>query len=179
MVVGILVGFLLFAMVNTAIWLFSKDARYVPASPATVRTMLTMAGATPGRVLYDLGSGDGRLVIMAAREFGCRAVGIEINPLRWLLSRVLVSMSGTGGKARIRRADFFEVDLSEADIVCCYLAPETNVRITRRFRGTLRPGTLIVSYRFPFPDLTPIEQDAEAKVYLYRFENTADVATTP
>src|SRR5690606_34441159 len=91
-----------------------------PTSMARVRAMLQMAQLAPGETLYDLGAGDGRIIITAAREFGAQAVGIEIDPLRAALCRWRIRLGGLTGRARVERANFFDVDLCNAAVVTFY-----------------------------------------------------------
>ncbi len=156
-----------------AAWLYGPDVCYAPTPRETARIMLTMAGARPGTTVYDLGSGDGRLLIMAARDFGAHAVGIEINPLRWLLGQVLITCYRVRGRVEIRRGSFFDLDLSEADIVACYLAPEAIRKLTAKFNRELKPDARVVSYRFPFFDLMPLAENDQARVYLYKTAGTS------
>ena len=164
----------LLVAVLVAAWLYGPDVCYAPTPRETARLMLTMAKAGPGTTVFDLGSGDGRLLIMAARDFGARAVGIEINPLRWLLGQVLITWYRVRGRVEIRRGSFFDLDLSEADIVACYLAPEAIRKLTPRLNRELKPGARVVSYRFPFFDLALLAENKEAKVFLYKAGKTSE-----
>ncbi len=156
-----------------AAWLYGPDVCYAPTPRETVRLMLTMAGTGPGTTVYDLGSGDGRLLIMAAHDFGARAVGIEINPLRWLLGQVLITCYRVRGRVEIRLGSFFDTDLSEADIVACYLAPEAIRKLTAKFNRELKPGARVVSYRFPFFELPLLAENRQARVFLYKAGRTS------
>ena len=169
-------GGLLIALL-VAVWLYGPDVRYVPTPRETARLMLTMAGAGPGTTVYDLGSGDGRLLFTAARDFGARAVGIEINPLRWLLGQVLITCHRVRGRVEIRLGRFFDLDLSEADIVACYLAPEANRKLTPKFNRELKPGARIVFYRFPFFDLVSLTGNKQARVFVYKVKGFRTEAT--
>lgn len=140
-------------------------APWVPTPLQTVRRMLRLAGVRPGEKVYDLGSGDGRVLIIAAREFGAQAVGIEIDPLRYLWTRVLVALLGLGDRVSVRRANFFDVNLSDADVVTLYLVQRTNERLMPKLWRELRPGARIVSHAFTFPGWQPIVQDGEVRVY--------------
>ena len=159
-------GLLIVALV--AAWLYGPDVCYAPTPREAARIMLTMTKAGPGTTVYDLGSGDGRLLIMAVRDFGARAVGIEINPLRWLLGQVLITCYRVRGRVEIRLGSFFDLDLSEADIVTCYLAPEAIRKLTAKLNRELRPGARVISYRFPFFDLVPLAENKQARVFLYK-----------
>ena len=149
-------------------WTRAKGAPYAPSSPRAVRTMLSLAAVQPGEAVYDLGSGDGRVLIEASRSFGARTVGIEIDPLRALISRRRIAALGLGECAHVRRADFFDVDLSEADVVVCFLMQWSNDALAHKLERELSPGTRIVSNRWKFPDLTLVAEDRKTRVSVYR-----------
>jgi cyclopropane fatty-acyl-phospholipid synthase-like methyltransferase len=129
--------------------------------------MLTLASVRPGELVYDLGSGDGRVLTMAARQFGARAIGIEIDPLRCLWSRTVLLLMGLAGKAQVVRGDLFDQDLAPADVVTCYLLQGTNDRLAEKLSRELRPGARVVSNTFTFPGLTLTGEDENHKLYLY------------
>ncbi len=126
-------------------------APWVPSSLRTVQRMLRLAGVQLGETVYDLGSGDGRVLIIAAREFGARAVGIEIDSLRYLWTRLLIARLGLGDRVSVRHANFFNVDLGDADVVTLYLLQDTNNRLRPKLLRELRPGARVVSHTFTFP----------------------------
>ena len=130
--------------------------------------MLALAQVQPNEIVYDLGSGDGRILIMAARRFGARAVGIEIDPLGYLWTKLLIMFLGLRRQVRVVRGDLFEQDLSGADVITCYLLPRTNERLANKLKQELRTGTRVVSNRFTLPGWSPIHQDSAARVYVYR-----------
>jgi ribosomal protein L11 methylase PrmA len=99
-------------------------------------------------VIYDLGSGDGTALMIAAKEFGARGVGIEIDPLRSIFSKILLLRNGVSDKVKIKRSNFFKEDLKEADVIFVYLVPKTIERLLPKFRKELKKGTRIVSYRY-------------------------------
>lgn len=147
------------------------DAPYVAAPMPTIRKMLAFTEVGSEDVVYDLGCGDGRTVITAAREHGAQAVGIELDIFRYLWCQVLVTLFGLRGRVKIIFGSFFEKDLSEASIVTCYLGQAVNQKIQAKFKEELSPRTRIVSYNFTFPELTLIRQDEEAGLYLYKTSN--------
>lgn len=132
-----------------------KDVIFLPTPEALVERMLAMAQVGPRDVVYDLGSGDGRLVIAAARR-GARAVGIEFNPELVALSEGRAQAEGVAGRARFVRGDIFESDFSEATVVTLYLLPSLNMRL-RPTLLRMRPGTRVVSHAFGMEDWTPDE----------------------
>jgi predicted RNA methylase len=126
-----------------------------------------MVEVGPGDVVYDLGCGDGRVIVAAARRFGARAVGIEIDPLRYLWSQMLITILGLRGRVQVVYGDFFAQDLSGADVVTCYLMQNTNERLVEKLRRELRPGSRVVSNTFTFPGLRLVRRDDQADVYAY------------
>lgn len=130
------------------------DVPFVGTPQSTVERMLEMAALRPGDVLYDLGCGDGRFVVTAARRFGVRAVGVDIDPVRVLESRRNVRQHGVEHLVTIRQADIFELDFSEATVVTLYLLPELNVRLAPKL-ARLKPGTRILSYEFDLRGARP------------------------
>lgn len=148
-------------------WTRGRGASWVPSSHRDARRMLEMAGVAPGEVVFDLGSGDGRVVIEAASRFGARAIGVELDLLRVLLSRLLIALHGLGGRARIVRSDLFAIDLSQADVVVCYLQQWSNDALEGKLVAELRPGTRVVSNRWAFRGLREIDRDATGKIRVY------------
>ena len=163
-------GFLLlWVIISTSLlWTAPAGAPWLPTSRKHVRRMLTLANVQPGEVVYDLGSGDGRVLFIAAREFGARAVGIELDPLRYLWTQMRITLLGLRGQVRVIQGNFFTQDISEADVVTVYLLPKTNIRLRRKLWGELRPGARIVSSVFIFPGIAPAHIDKEAHLYLYK-----------
>ncbi|MCD6369179.1 MAG: class I SAM-dependent methyltransferase [Thermoproteales archaeon] len=149
---------------------------FVPTPYSVARRMLELAEVKPGDVVYDLGCGDGRIIIMAAKEFGARAVGIEIR--KDLVEQCLreILRLGLQDKVKIIHGDFFEVDLSEADVVTLYLLTSVNERLKPKLDRELRPGTRVVSHDFEIKGWVPkkieniYNQWRTHKIYLYVVE---------
>ena len=139
------------------------DIHYVPTSDAVVRAMLDVAHVTSADVVYDLGSGDGRIVIEAARTYGARAVGIELDPELNKKATKNAQKAGVADKVKFVRADFFKTDLSEATVVTLFLSPNINARLQPKLRRELRPGARIVSHRFPMPPDWKPDRDLAVK----------------
>jgi SAM-dependent methyltransferase len=123
------------------------DVVFVPTPQWAVDRMLELAELKPGDLLYDLGCGDGRVVVTAAKRYGVRAVGVDIDPVRVFESRRNVITNGVSHRVKILRADIFNLDFSDASAVTLYLLPELNVRLMPKL-AKLKPGTRIVSYEF-------------------------------
>ena len=127
----------------------------VRTPPEVVIEILRLAGVGPGDTVYDLGSGDGRIVIAAARDFGARGVGIELDPDLVAESARNARRAGVAARTRFLQQDIFVADISEATVVTLYLSPEVNARLRPRLLSQLKPGSRIVSHDFPIADWPP------------------------
>jgi ribosomal protein L11 methylase PrmA len=121
------------------------DVRYEPTPQPVVRAMLDLAGVRPGDVVYDLGSGDGRIPITAARLYGARGVGIDIDPRRIAEANANARSAAVADRVSFRNEDLFEADFSDATVVALFLYPDLNLKLRPRLLRELRPGTRIVS----------------------------------
>jgi protein-L-isoaspartate O-methyltransferase len=130
-------------------------ARDVRTPSAVVRAMLELARVTASDVVYDLGSGDGRIVIAAAQEFGARGVGVEIDPSLVAASRASVRRLGLVDRVRIVEQDLFQADVHDATVVTLYLGADLNLRLRPKLLAELEPGTRIVSHGFDMGDWRP------------------------
>jgi ribosomal protein L11 methylase PrmA len=131
------------------------DVIYVPTPQDAVERMLAMAKVGPGDILYDLGSGDGRIPITAARKFGIVATGIDIDPERIREARANAKKAGVEKLVRFRQEDLFKADFSNATVVTLYLLPDLNLKLRPRLWAELKPGTRIVSHQFDMDDWKP------------------------
>ncbi len=145
------------------------DVIFVPTREAVVEAMLKAAKVGPNDIVYDLGCGDGRIVIAAAK-LGARGVGIDIDPQRIKEANANAAEAGVSGKVDFRLGDLFEADIREATVVTLYLLPSLNVKLKPRLLEQLRPGTRIVSHDFDMGDWQPEETiPVDGKtVYLWR-----------
>jgi precorrin-6B methylase 2 len=130
-----------------------KDVVWVPTPQELVDTMLSIAGVTPDDIVVDLGSGDGRTVITAARK-GAHAIGVEYNPDMVELSRKNAEIAGVSDKTEFIEADLFEYDLSKATVITMFLLPEINLKLRPKLLG-LKPGTRVVSNTFTMAEWEP------------------------
>ena len=130
---------------------------FVPSLNSVVDAMLEMARVTSEDVVYDLGSGDGRIVIKAAQLYGARGVGVELDAELVEEARKKAVEAGVADKVRFIQADLFRTDLSEATVVTMYLLPSMNARLQPKLLDELAPGARIVSHRFPMGDWEPDE----------------------
>jgi SAM-dependent methyltransferase len=151
------------------------DVIFVPTPDFVVARMLSMARVGRTDVVYDLGCGDGRIVIAAAKQFGARGVGFDIDPERVREARANVERAGVGHLVRIEQADIFAVDLKDATVITLYLLPSLNIRLLPKF-AELRPGVRIVSHDFSMepaiPDQSVMLRDPNSErehmIYLWR-----------
>jgi SAM-dependent methyltransferase len=134
----------------------APDVRYEPSPHSVVRAMLDLAKVTPADVVYDLGSGDGRLPSAAARDFGARkSVGIDIDPRLVVRARENALEAGVSDRVTFRNEDLFTADFSEATVVTLFLYPDVNIKLRPKLLATLRPGTRVVSHWHDMQDWRP------------------------
>ena len=143
------------------------DVYYVPTPHKVVIAMLRMAQVTRNDMVYDLGCGDGRVVITAAKVFGARAVGVDIDPVRIKESNENARKAGVTNRVKFIEQDLFKTDLSEATVVSLYLYPELNLRLRPKLFRDLRPGARIVSHEFDMDDWKPDNEGTVHNVTLY------------
>ena len=135
----------------------TPDVIFVPTPPEVVAAMLKVAKVSKGDIVYDLGSGDGRIPIAAVKDFGAaRATGIDIDPQRIKEANANLANSGiTGNRVRFLNQDLFTTDISEATVVTLYLLPSLNLKLIPKFEKELKRGTRIVSHSFDMGDWKP------------------------
>jgi SAM-dependent methyltransferase len=133
----------------------TPDVHFVPTPQEVVDRMIELAQVSKDDVVYDLGCGDGRIVVTAAKKHGCKAIGFDIDPKRVKESRENVSKNGVEDLVTIKNADIFELDLTPASVVTLYLLPQLNVRLIPQLKA-LKPGSRIVSHDF---DMRGVEAD--------------------
>jgi SAM-dependent methyltransferase len=152
------------------------DVIFVPTPPETVEEMLRLARIKKGDVLYDLGSGDGRIPIRAAEEYGIRAVGIDIDPKMIAVAEEAAHQAGVADKVRFRNEDLFRANIREATVVTLYLSDVLNLKLRPKLLRDLRPGTRIISHDFRMGDWKPEQTVRVPWKTLYR---TVYVWTVP
>jgi SAM-dependent methyltransferase len=131
------------------------DVHYVPTPEAVVEKMLELAKVGKDDVVYDLGCGDGRIVITAAQKYGARGVGVDIDPQRIKESNENAKKAGVTDRVKFLQKDLFELDFSEATVVTLYLLPALNLKLRPKLLRDLKPGTRIVSHAFDMGDWKP------------------------
>jgi SAM-dependent methyltransferase len=156
------------------------DVQYVPTPYNVVDEMLRLTAVTKDDVVYDLGCGDGRLVITAAKRFGARGVGIDIDPQRISESRNNARQAGVADRVQFLEQDLFETDIRQASVVTLYLLPKLNVQLRPKLLRDLQPGTRVVSHDFDMaewqPDQTVQIQGASRTHSVYYWVIPADVS---
>ena len=152
----------------------------MPTPQPVVFRMLELAEVSEEDVVYDLGSGDGRIVIAAAKEFGARGVGIEIDPELVKRARRKAERAGVSDRVEFRQGDLFEADIGEATVVTLYLWPTMNDRLRPKLMEELSPGTRILSHDFGIGDWSPdttvtlgtnTMQTAENRIFLWKISD--------
>jgi cyclopropane fatty-acyl-phospholipid synthase-like methyltransferase len=134
----------------------TPDIHFTPTPQTIADAMLKLARVTADDVVYDLGSGDGRIVILAAQKYGARGVGIELDPRLVEISRQVAREGAVADRATFNEGDLFTADISEATVVTLYLSKTVNMRLESKLRRELRTGARIVSHQFPIGDWTPV-----------------------
>jgi ubiquinone/menaquinone biosynthesis C-methylase UbiE len=147
---------------TVAIFLISRalaqtqlDVPYLPTTPAAVQAMLKLAGVTRDDVVYDLGCGDGRIVIAAAKLYGAHGVGVDIDPQRIQDANENARKAGVERLVRFEQNDLFQADIREASVVTLFLLTSVNARLRPKLLRELRPGTRVVSNTFDMGDWKP------------------------
>ena len=136
-----------------------KIVPYVPTPQDVVERMLELAGVKKGDVVYDLGSGDGRIVVTAAKKYGVKSIGFEIDPERIKESHENIKKAGVEKLVEIRQQDIRTVDLSAASVLTMYLLPEVNLMIRPNIWKQMKPGSRIVSHDFDMGDWKPLKTE--------------------
>jgi precorrin-6B methylase 2 len=138
----------------------SLDVPYVPTPQPVVDEMLRLAKPTKDDVLYDLGCGDGRIVITAAKKYGTRGIGFDLDPQRIKESRANAEQAGVTDRVTFKQQDLFKTPIGEATVLTMYLLPSVNMKLRPRILSELRPGTRVVSHAFTMEDWRPDEQSS-------------------
>ncbi|MDD4995697.1 MAG: class I SAM-dependent methyltransferase [Patescibacteria group bacterium] len=147
------------------------SAPWVPLTTAKVRRMLEIAEVKPNEVVMDLGSGDARVLIEAAKKFQARGVGIELNPFLAWLSRLDLWIRGLGGRVKIKRGNMYKADFGQADVITAYLMPKAMVRLEEKIEKEVKPGARVVCCAFPLLRRSAVRKERVGAgcFYLYKF----------
>ena len=150
--------------------LWPPDSPWAPwwrTNKNTAEAICKLAKIKKGDILYDLGCGDGTLVIIVARNYNAMAVGIEIDPFRYLVTLLRVFKNRLWRKITVKRENFFKVSISDASVVVVYLVPKTLEKLKTKFLKELKPGTRVISYKYEM-NLVKIEEDKKNHLFLYK-----------
>jgi hypothetical protein len=157
-------------LICSALW-FLVPALYglpwIPTRQARIRRALQLANLQPDETLYDLGAGDGRVLRMAAGEFGAQAIGVEIGPMQCLISWILAWLSGKKEKIQTRLDNFYTTDFQDADVIFIYLTSKQTTRLGPLLKAGLRPGARVVSIAAELPDWHPSAFDHALLIFTY------------
>jgi SAM-dependent methyltransferase len=140
---------------------------WVPAAEKRIHSALELAALKPGEILYDLGSGDGRVLIAAARDFGARAVGVELSPLLCALACIKFQSAGVGHRVRLHCGSYYNTDPGNADVVYIYLTSGNANRLSKKLASELKPGARVVSVSADLSGWQPNKIDREELIFLY------------
>jgi cyclopropane fatty-acyl-phospholipid synthase-like methyltransferase len=151
---------------------------WIPANMRAARRMLQLAGVKPGDTVVDLGAGDGRIVILAARDFQARAAGVEIDPLRCLMANLWIRMLGLRDGARVQWGNVRSFSVAEADVVTVFLLPRALQSLKDRLMQSLQPGTRVVAHTFPMNGWTPTVLDERYGIFVYEMGKTGEETIT-
>jgi len=150
--------------------LWPPDSPWAPwwkTNEETARAACKLANISSKDTVYELGSGDGTFLMIAAKEFGAKGVGIEIDPLRYLFSKVRFKINGLSKKVKIIKKNFHEINISDATAIFVYLVPKALGRLRPKLLKELKRGTLLVSYRYKI-NLPLVVYDKTSNIYLYK-----------
>ena len=162
-----MIGTILFLVIFWIMWSAVIGAGFQPTSKKIIKKMLELAEIGPNDVMYDLGSGDGRIITEAVKSYGANAVGIEADPVRVLWSRMFLFFNRIQHKSNIKWGNFFNEDIIEATAVTLFLGSKANEKLKKKLVKELKPGTRVVSYLWTIHDWKPAKVDYRDKIYLY------------
>ncbi|HSL30916.1 MAG TPA: methyltransferase domain-containing protein [Anaerolineales bacterium] len=170
MIVLLLYGLSFLLLVLILLWVLVPALYGLPlvtTKPERIRKALRLANLQPDELLYDLGAGDGRVLLLAAREFGARAVGIEVGPLQCALIWLRAVGSGLGDRIQVKWTSFYQADLSSADVVFFYATSKEVSKISSHLERQLKPGSRLVSISADFPEWEPSTLDERELIFVY------------
>lgn len=155
-------------------WFLPTDSPWSPwwaTSKKTARKVCKLAGVGKKDIFYELGSGTGTTVVIAAKEFGAKAIGIESDMSRFIWSRWKAGKAGVGENATFFKKNFFDVSLREATVVYLYLVPRVIKKLKPKLLRELKPGTRVVSYTYFIDYLEPVTIDEDSQIYVYKINS--------
>lgn len=150
----------------------------VPTKPERIRKALKLANLQPNEVLYDLGAGDGRVLFIAAREFGAKTVGVEIGPVQCAWIYLRAAASGFGNRIQVRCGNFYKADLHAADVVFFYATSKEVAKLTHHLEGQMKKGARLVAISADFPEWEPSIFDDRDLIFVYEMPPTKGSITS-
>ncbi|HJS17345.1 MAG TPA: hypothetical protein VJ785_01255 [Anaerolineales bacterium] len=150
----------------------------VPTKPERIRNALKLANLQADESLYDLGAGDGRVLLIAARDFGANAVGIEIGPVQCALTWLRVTASGFGNRIQVRWGNFYKANLTDADVVFVYATSKEVMKLAPHLEAQMKNGSRLVSISADFPDWEPVRVDEHELIFVYEMPPARGSITT-
>ena len=177
----VLFGSSILLIVGVLLWFYYPalyDLPAVAARPERIRKALELVKLQPGEVLYDLGAGDGRVLLMAARDFGARAVGIEIGPLQCVWIGLRIAAGGLRERVQVRWGNFYKAELHDADVVYVYATSRAVGKLASFLAQQMKPGARLVSIMADFPEWEPSAFDERGLIFVYDMPPTRGSLTT-
>lgn len=170
MIYPVVLTLLFVPVILSALWM-TVPAFFGPPSVPTrinrIRRALRLANLQPGETVYDLGAGDGRVLLIAAGEFNARAVGVEVGPVQYMFILLRALASGHGERIRVRWGNYFKTDLKDADVVFIYATSKETGKLAGHLKEQMKPGSRLVSISADFPEWEPADIDELELVFLY------------
>ena len=169
------------ASLLTILWVYLPifwGAPWIPSPLRLVARMLELAEVKPGQRVVDLGAGDGRVVVLAAKKYHAVAIGVEIDPLRVLIANLWILLLGVRGRAKVEWGDLRRFPVAGADAVVLSLLQGTNQTIKENLQKTLHPGAKVVSHTYSISGWTPSALDERHGIFVYEIGNTGDEVET-
>ena len=170
MTVLIAIGLNLLIFIIALLWILVPAFYGLPSKPTKpdrIRKALQLADLQADEVLYDLGAGDGRVLLIAAKEFGAKTVGIEVGPIQCALIWLKAAASGLGNKIQIKWGNFYKTDLSQADVVFIYATSKEVLRLAPYLEKQLKAGSRVISISADFPEWEPSQFDDDGLIFIY------------
>jgi hypothetical protein len=170
MIVLLALGFFVLLFTLGLLWIFVPALYGLPSVPTKqerIRKALQLVNLQPNEILYDLGAGDGRVLLIAAREFNAKAVGIEIGPVQCALIWLRVVASGFGNKIQVKWGNYLKADLNQADVVFLYATSKEVLRVAAYLEKQMKPGSRLVSISADFPEWEPSVMDDRELIFVY------------
>jgi len=149
-----------------------------PTKPDRIRKALQLVELKQGELLYDLGAGDGRVLLIAAKEFGAKAIGIEVAPVQIMLTWLRIILSGLGDRVRVKFGNFYKTELKDANVVFIYATLQELMKLAPHLEKKMMPGSRLVSISADFPEWEPTKFDEKDLIFAYEMPPKEGSLTT-